>query len=319
MNTNYHIINNSSDFFIKILDILKSTGNYTLAQKKDNNIVYIGDNAEIYLKRYILSDGFELFLNNCNIKKMISFPVELNYDALDIRVFVDKNSNELSGGAKSKFLFYKNKNSRQYATFPVMNKMFMSLYINCNYLSQYIDLTPYKINEDNKNWNKINISNHDIIYSILKQVTSTNLEGDLLKLYYQGKAMELTSIIVDILKNNVKFNHNFKINDDKYALKKAREIIGKHYCEILTIEDISKKIYKNKTWLKRNYKESYGTTIRQDIIVHRMNKALQLLSVENLSVEKTSKKIGYEHLGHFISTFRKHFGYTPSEYIKLKK
>lgn len=320
----YYTIRNASDFFGSLLDVLKETGNYTIAEKKENQILFIGEKAEIELKRYILSGGLELFLNKCNIKEPIRFPAEISYDALDIRIYINRDTNEIEGGISAKFNLYKDKKAperRIIASYPKMNRMFMSLYIDCSYLSQFIDLSPFKDHEFDS-WYEMNICDDKYIGSILQQVISTELEGNLCKLYYQGKSMELMSIIVDALKNKINTNLENRVNLknlNNSAIVKARDIVKEHFYESLTIEDISRQVYKNTTWLKKNYKEAYGTTIRQDIILHRMNKALQLLSVEQLSVEETAKRIGYEHPGHFISTFRKHFGCTPREFTKMKK
>lgn len=325
MTSKYAKIYNSLDFFNNVFNVLKSTGPYSHAEQTEERIIFRGSAADVDMKRIILAKGFELFLNRCHIRETVVIPAELHYDALDIRLFFENNDNSTpDGGVFYGFTFFKDKNdneSRFIATYPKMNRYYMSLFIDSSYLSQYIDISAFK-NIEIDQWCEMNIAENKAIFSILQDVRSNDWEKSIQRMFFQAKSMELMSIIVDALKRHCQVHSSPEVVvdiSDREAIVKAREIVRNRFCESLTIEDISKQVYKNSHWIKTKYKAVFGTTIRQDIISHRMNKALELLRSNHYSVEATARQIGYEHIGHFIATFKKHFGCTPGEFCSRLK
>ena len=47
---------------------------------------------------------------------------------------------------------------------------------------------------------------------------------------------------------------------------------------------------------------------------HRMASAVSLLSDSNLTVKEVSAAVGFRHVSHFCTMFRKHHGMTMREY-----
>ena len=66
--------------------------------------------------------------------------------------------------------------------------------------------------------------------------------------------------------------------------------------------------------LARLIKRSTGQTFIQLLTSIRMENAKQLLRDTSLSVMDIALQVGYDSSEHFIRTFRKHTGSTPSEY-----
>lgn len=68
--------------------------------------------------------------------------------------------------------------------------------------------------------------------------------------------------------------------------------------------------------LREGYKYVYGKTIHQYHADHKLETALQMLNQGELLVKEVAFKIGYQNPSHFISAFKKKFGYTPKQYLK---
>lgn len=68
--------------------------------------------------------------------------------------------------------------------------------------------------------------------------------------------------------------------------------------------------------LKEGYKFVYGKSIHQYHADHKFESALQMLNQGELLVKEVAFKIGYQNPSHFISAFKKKFGYTPKQYLK---
>lgn len=68
--------------------------------------------------------------------------------------------------------------------------------------------------------------------------------------------------------------------------------------------------------LKEGYRYIFGKTIHQYHADHKLESAMQMLEAGELLVKEIAFKIGYQNPSHFISAFKKKFGYTPKQYLK---
>ena len=68
--------------------------------------------------------------------------------------------------------------------------------------------------------------------------------------------------------------------------------------------------------LREGYRYVYGKTIHQYHADHKLESAMQMLNQGELLVKEVAFKIGYQNPSHFISAFKKKFGYTPKQYLK---
>lgn len=68
--------------------------------------------------------------------------------------------------------------------------------------------------------------------------------------------------------------------------------------------------------LKEGYRFLFGKTIHQYHADHKLESAMQMLASGQLLVKEIAFKIGYQNPSHFISAFKKKFGFTPKQYLK---
>ena len=102
---------------------------------------------------------------------------------------------------------------------------------------------------------------------------------------------------------------------DREKIARARDILLDHITEPLTIRELSRKAAINECYLKKGFKEMYGTTIFDFFQSQRMEHAKYLLYEKGLSVTDVSLILGYSSISHFSTAFKKHTGLKPCELL----
>jgi AraC-like DNA-binding protein len=112
------------------------------------------------------------------------------------------------------------------------------------------------------------------------------------------------------------FRCKFLANEeDREKIARAREILLEHIGEPLTIKELSRKAAINECYLKKGFKEMFGTTIFDFYQGQRMEHARYLLYEKGLSVTDVSVLLGYSSISHFSTAFKKHTGLKPCELL----
>lgn len=112
------------------------------------------------------------------------------------------------------------------------------------------------------------------------------------------------------------FQCKFLANEaDRDKIVKAREILLSQIGEPLTIKALSRKVAINECYLKKGFKEMFGTTIFDFYQGQRMEHARYLLYEKGLSVTEVSVMLGYSSISHFSTAFKKHTGLKPCELL----
>ena len=111
-------------------------------------------------------------------------------------------------------------------------------------------------------------------------------------------------------------NCKFLANEaDREKISKAREVLIEHIGEPITIRELSRKVAMNECYLKKGFKEMFGTTIFDFYQGQRMEHARYLLYEKGLSVTEVSLMLGYSSISHFSTAFKKHTGLKPCELL----
>ena len=142
--------------------------------------------------------------------------------------------------------------------------------------------------------------------------------------------VEILENITDLqhqqLKENL-FNSGLELLDDKRSIliEKIKAVIVEmiHYAEELPkvnySDHISEKLNLDYTYLSNVFSEVTGITIRQYIIVHKIEKVKELLLYDELNLTEISYRMQYSSVAHLSNQFKKITGLTPTFYRQLKK
>ena len=115
-----------------------------------------------------------------------------------------------------------------------------------------------------------------------------------------------------------------KLLDDKKSIliEKIKNVITEmiHYSDGLPnvnfSDYISGYVY---TYLANTVSEVKGITIKQFIIINKIEKVKELLLYDELNLTEISYKLNYSSVAHLSNQFKKITGLTPSYYKQLKK
>lgn len=81
---------------------------------------------------------------------------------------------------------------------------------------------------------------------------------------------------------------------------------------------ISEKLKYDYTYLSNLFSEVKGITLQQFIIVHKIEKAKELLLYDEMNLTQISYKLHYSSVAHLSNQFKKVTGLTPSHFRQLK-
>jgi len=121
-------------------------------------------------------------------------------------------------------------------------------------------------------------------------------------------------------------NSGLELMDDKKAMliEKINNVITEmiHYSDEVPkmnySDFISEKLDYDYTYLSNLFSEVKGITIQQFIIVHKIERAKELLLYDELNLTEISYKLHYSSVAHLSNQFKKITGLTPSDYKKIK-
>jgi YesN/AraC family two-component response regulator len=82
---------------------------------------------------------------------------------------------------------------------------------------------------------------------------------------------------------------------------------------------LSEKLGYDYTYLSNLYTEVKGTTIQEFIIMHKIEKAKELIMYDEMSLSEIAFTLNYSSAAHFSTQFKKVTGLTPTYFKRLKK
>ena len=118
-----------------------------------------------------------------------------------------------------------------------------------------------------------------------------------------------------------------ELMDDKKSIliERIKNVIIEmiHYADELPDKNhsdyISEKLDLDYTYLSNLFSAVKGITIKQYIIIHKIEKAKELLLYEELNLSEISYKLDYSSVSHLSNQFKKITGLSPSYYKKMQK
>lgn len=110
---------------------------------------------------------------------------------------------------------------------------------------------------------------------------------------------------------------NFALEPDKRTIK-AIQWIDSHFSEPINIKRLVQYCHLSESQLNRLFKKHVGYSIAEYWRMKKLEKAKNLLSVGDMSIEEVGFKLGYENLSAFSRRFSQVFGESPSQWKKRR-
>ena len=87
-----------------------------------------------------------------------------------------------------------------------------------------------------------------------------------------------------------------------------------NYDKKVTIEELTDIFHINRTTLSKKFRKSTGLSIIEYLVKYRIKLASVMLRETKLPISEILNRVGFNDSVHFLRTFKKHMGYTPSAY-----
>lgn len=118
-------------------------------------------------------------------------------------------------------------------------------------------------------------------------------------------------------------NQNFVLNErkktsthvsDQKITVDIKNYLENRVCETVTIEGLSQNLGVSKNALMKVFKADTGKSIMEYFTLQKVQFAQKLIVEGNLSFRTISEKLGFASPEYFSRTFKKHTGFTPTEF-----
>jgi YesN/AraC family two-component response regulator len=94
------------------------------------------------------------------------------------------------------------------------------------------------------------------------------------------------------------------------------DYVSEHFCEDISLDDLSNRFFISKYYLSRSFREVTGVGIREYVNTLRVQKAQNLLSDTNMSVSEISERLGFESITYFERIFKRFQSISPVQFRK---
>jgi AraC-like DNA-binding protein len=101
---------------------------------------------------------------------------------------------------------------------------------------------------------------------------------------------------------------------DLALLRRVRDRIDREYAQPLNVEALALGVHMSAGHLSRQFRAAYGESVYQYLMTRRIERAMALLRVGELSVTEVCFEVGFSSLGTFSTRFAELVGVPPSVY-----
>ncbi|MGN0968044.1 MAG: helix-turn-helix domain-containing protein, partial [Oscillospiraceae bacterium] len=137
-------------------------------------------------------------------------------------------------------------------------------------------------------------------------------------LHRLGDATNLADTMTDLLDwTSQQFERCIQERRSSRPVRAAKEYIARHYMKTLTLEEISKHVHLNASYLSIVFKKETGQNFSDYLTSYRIEVAKNMLRQGDMSIAAISEAVGYADSKYFSRIFTRLVGIKPSAYRTL--
>ncbi|WNR46288.1 response regulator [Paenibacillus roseipurpureus] len=130
-----------------------------------------------------------------------------------------------------------------------------------------------------------------------------------------GSIESTSAWIKELFGKAMQYTHKHKKTRSSKIAQSAKDYIEANYGDTeLQLDQIAQQVYINPSYLRAVFKKEIGMTVTDYVTHVRMHKAKELLGKGNIRLSDIAEQIGVSDPSYFSKSFKKFFGYSPSEY-----
>lgn len=149
------------------------------------------------------------------------------------------------------------------------------------------------------------------IMNVLKKIYACSLSGMSAELYYIAGAYALMSAVIEMGNGRLP-----KKSTDYKSIVRVIQYIDDNFSQTIKLAELSRLANMSATKLKKLFRQFTGCTITEYILSKKTDYASHLLADSDLSIEELAKRVGFDTVAGFSTSFKKQTGIPPSEYRK---
>lgn len=181
----------------------------------------------------------------------------------------------------------------------------------------FLDIIRQQGNGEVVRFNEQNLPLTPQITTILFDILNCPLENHYKRLYLRGKVIELLAILMHQSEQyqTAYAAHGLR-QSELMKMQQARQLLHSNLQNPCSLIDLAHQVGTNENYLKKHFKLVFGNTVYGYIHEMRMQQARTMLLQEEKDIRKIATISGYKHVNHFVTAFKKFFGYSPTK-LKL--
>lgn len=154
---------------------------------------------------------------------------------------------------------------------------------------------------------------------VLKQIRAARPSAATAKMFYEGKILEIISLIMQWEENQIMYSSDSRIPEwEMERLDNVYAYLSQNYTTHISLESLIKIACMSQNKLSGAFKQTFGTTITERIQVLRIEKAKEILLNSDWDIGRVANAVGYKRHASFSVLFKRTTGLTPNEFRKQR-
>lgn len=154
---------------------------------------------------------------------------------------------------------------------------------------------------------------HDLLSMLEVFATAHGLEWKEAGARHWAGIPEMFEDVAQLYTANLEAVDHSRRNKGKLDIEEVKAYIERNYMDPISLETIAQHFFVVKEHLSRTFKSLVGENITDYLVRIRMEKARELIAVQNVSIKTAAAMAGYTDVAYFYRVFKKHFGIPPGE------
>lgn len=121
----------------------------------------------------------------------------------------------------------------------------------------------------------------------------------------------ITGILLEIKRNISLRQNDYSI---PHKFRELRAMLDHNYRRKITLDELAKMFHVTPIYFSRKFKEYFGLSPIDYVIMLRLHEATLCLANEEMSIAEIAESVGYHDLFHFSKLFKRHYGVSPRKF-----